>query len=383
MKRFLLLLGVFFWVCAAAFGAVAVRWTTAWGVYDHTAVDLTGNDNFLLNSYPAVWQLVYAGPDQMIDPPSLDNSANGWVSGDDVVLAVRTIPQGGGTAPEDGTTWDSYLSPQAGDPTFVHMSWVTNGFVYQRLYEGTPGPDSWYLNSPLLALNVEWEVWQPPEEFWLDSFDQGVKPDQQLSAAATGQTKLILTSGQQHLIRYDYDAPASSRTLNALIGQQVPPGSQFISMDVANQAYRPTITLDREGSWGPRGTTTLARGVAYFLRIPPPGGLVASNQYSVTLTGTTPTEATTITAAGNGFVSPLGYPYPVDRQWSATALFAAAPMGSTVYFWDSQQQFFAGGQKGAKGWMPAQANYTIKSGEGFFFTTPPGGAELNIVEPLP
>lgn len=286
-------------------------------------------------------------------------------------------------ASEDGTTWDSYLFLLAGDPTYVHMSWSTNGFVYQRLYEGTPGADSWYLNSPLLALNVAWSTPEPPQDFLLDSYFQGVKPDQQLSGAATGQTTLVLNSGKQHLIRYDYEVPASSRTLNALIGQQVPPGSQFISMDVVNQAYWPTITLDREGSWGPRGTTTLARGVAYWLRIPPQGGLVTSNQYAVTLAGTVPTTEKTLTAAGNGFISPLGYPYPQDKLFGQTALSAAAPANSTVYFWDPTNMYFMAGTKSLKGWMPAQANYTIKSGEGFFFKTPPGGAELNVVEPLP
>lgn len=384
MKRFLWWSCLFFWGCGAAFGGIAVRWATAWGVYDHTAGDLTGNDYFLLDSYSATWQLVYAGPNNSIDPPSLGNSVNGWVSGDDVVLAVRTIPLGGGTAPEDGTTWDSYLFFSSGsDPTYINMSWVTNGFVYQRLYEGPPGAGSWYLNSPLLALNPGWQEPQPPQDFWLDSFDQGVKPNQQFSAGNMGQTTLVLKSGMQHLIRYDYEFPAASRTLNALIGQQVPPGSQFIYMDVANQAYWPTITLDRQGSWGPRGTTTLARGVSYFLRIPPQGGLVASNQYSVTLAGYVPTTPATLTAAGNGFVSPLGYPYPTNKLFGQTALSAAAPANSMVFFWDPTNRYFTAGAKSLKGWMPAQANYTIQSGEGFFFKTPSGGAELNVVEPLP
>lgn len=202
-----------------------------------------------------------------------------------------------------------------------------------------------------------------------------------LPADSTGQTTLILGSGQQHLIRYDYDGSPPSTTLNALIGQQVPPGSQFIWMDVPGQAYWPTVTMDRHGSWGPQGSTTLYRGVAYWLRIPPPGGLVTSNQYSVTLGGTIPAEATTITAAGDGKFSPLGYPYPQDAVFGRTALAAAAPMGSIVYFWTGTA--FSGGSKSSKGWASAQSNQVIKTGEGFFFKTPSGAPELNVVEPLP
>ena len=344
---------------------------------------MTGNDHPLLGSYPAVWQLVYAGPDQVIDPPSLDNSANGWVSGDDVVLAVRNIPLGGGTAPEDGTMWETWLYWLGGEgPTYVNMSWVTNGFVYQRMYEGPPGPESWYLNSPLLALNVGWNPMESPQEFWLDSLFSGVKPDQQITSSSGGQTTLILNSGMQHLIRYDYEFPESSRTLNALIGQQVPPGSQFITMDVANQVYWPTITQDREGSWGPRGTTTLARGVAYWLRIPPVGGLVTSNQYVVTMSGTTPTTNTTQTVQPS-VINPLGYPYPVDRAWTSTAMATAIPNLSMVWFWDSAGGGLTMSQKSAKGaWMGLALTKQLQTGEGYFLQIP-GSTPLNVVEPLP
>lgn len=199
--------------------------------------------------------------------------------------------------------------------------------------------------------------------------------------AETGAVTLQLGSGREHLIRYDFDGAPANQTLENLIGQQVPPGSQFIAMDVANQAYWPTITQDSSGSWGPRGTSTLSRGVAYWLRIPPVGGFVTSNQYVVTLTGDVPTEATTITAAGNGKFSPLGYPYPVDSVFGRTALAAAAPMGSTVYFWTGAS--LSGGTKGSKGWAAAQSNQLVRPGEGFFLKTPSGSADLNVVEPLP
>ena len=367
---------------AVASGAIAIHWNTSWGVYDHTAVDLTGGDHFLLGSCSAKWQLIYAGPNNAIDPPNLGNAANGWTSGDDVVLGTRSIPLGGGLAPEDGTTWEQYLYLESGDPTYVNMSWTTNGYVYQRLYEGPLASGSWFVDSPLLALNTAWSFEQAPQMFWLDEDYQGVQPNQQYFEVPAGQTTLILSSGRQHLIRYDYEGEPADTTLSAQIGQQVPPGSQFIWMDVANQQYRSTVTLDRQGSWGPRGTTTLHRGVAYWLRIPPVGGLVTSNQYSVTLSGQDPTSPATLTAAANMAVSPLGYPYPSNKTFGTMAMSAAAPIGSYVYFWDAPSQLFYGGAKSSKGWAAAFSNKLVNAGEGYFFRNN-SAATLNVVEPLP
>jgi hypothetical protein len=381
VKQSLFILVVLFFVSATAMGQIAINWITGWGAYDHTATDLTGENNRLLDSYSAKWQLIYAGLDGIINPPDPTNAANGYVSGDDVVWATRSISQGGGTAPEDGTGWANYMGYTGGGSTvYANPSWTLNGFVYQRVYEGPPGPGSWYYDS---LLYVYYVGAGPPQTFMVDSVDMGFKPNNQLAMIQTGQTTLVLQSGKQHLICYDFMGSPSIMTLNAVIGQQVPPGSQFIRMDVANQAYFPTATLDREGSWGPAGYTTfLMRGVAYWLRIPPQGGWVTSNQYSVTLTGNIPTYATTLTAAPDGRVSPLGYPYPVDKLWGTTALSTAALINSSVYFWDVSNQVFYGGTKSAKGWSSAQSNRLVKAGEGFFFRNSSAN-ELSVIEPLP
>ena len=196
------------------------------------------------------------------------------------------------------------------------------------------------------------------------------------------QVTLDLNSGQQHLIRNDYEGAASNMSLAVLIGNQVPPGSQFIQFDTNAQAYLPTITQDRYGSWGPAGTTVLARGVAYWLRIPPQGGVVASNQYHVTLAGTIPAGDTTITVSSN--FNALGYPYPVDGIWGQTALAATCPNGSYVYFWDTTLQYFSSGVKSTKdgAWPPYMATKSLQAGEGFFFRLV-GTNVLNVVEPLP
>ena len=201
------------------------------------------------------------------------------------------------------------------------------------------------------------------------------------ASAQLPQVTLVLNSGQQHLIRNDYDGTASEMSLANLIGNQVPPGSQFIRFDSGTQAYLPTITQDRFGSWGPAGTTVLSRGVAYWLCIPPQGGLVSNSSYEVTLSGTTPSAATTIEAITN--YNAMGYPYPVDCIWSNTALAVACPNGSYVYFWNSEYTTFYGGQKSTKGtgWPPAVGG-ALEAGIGFFLK-PFGTNVVSVVEPLP
>jgi hypothetical protein len=73
----------------------------------------------------------------------------------------------------------------------------------------------------------------------------------------------------------------------------------------------------------------------------------------------------------------------VDKLFGQTALAAQSPANSMVYFWDPTNRVFSGSSKSLKGWMSAASNRVIKAGEGFFFKTPAGGAELNVVEPLP
>ena len=99
MKKVILALAVLSMGAMAAFGwtGVLVQWSTTYGVYDHTAVDLTGTSNYALDTYAMTWQLIYSG-DNVAGAPDLGNSANGWVSGDDQVFATRTLAQSVGGA---------------------------------------------------------------------------------------------------------------------------------------------------------------------------------------------------------------------------------------------------------------------------------------------
>ena len=206
------------------------------------------------------------------------------------------------------------------------------------------------------------------------SFEPGVQ-------AQTSQVTLVLNSGQQHLIRNDYEGSPSNMSLAVMIGNQVPPGSQFIQFDTNTQAYLPTITQDRYGSWGPAGTTVLSRGVAYWLRIPSQGGLVSNSAYEVMLSGTIPGSDTTIQVSTN--YNAFGYPYPVDCIWTNTALAVACPNGSYVYFWYPENNTFMGSMKSTKGtgWPPI-AGVTLEAGRGYFLR-PVGSNAVSVVEPLP
>lgn len=112
-----------------------------------------------MNGYSAIWQLIYAGASNVAyDPADWEQTGgvNGdYVTGDDVVWGQRNIPQGGGTAPQDGTVWDNWMTRQDGDPNYVNALWTTAaGSVYQRVFEGTPGPGTWYFETELVALDT-------------------------------------------------------------------------------------------------------------------------------------------------------------------------------------------------------------------------------------
>ena len=172
---------------SSAHAGVAVNWVVAYGAYDNEATNLTGNAHALLESQGATWQLVFAGPNHQIDAPDLSNGANGWAGGDDVVWAVRVLPQSvdrGAVTASDGTVWNYWMANESGVTIYEDLAWVTNGFVYQRVYQGTPAELGWYFDSALLALNTGYEgVPAFPQEFMADSIYHGFQPNRQASAS--------------------------------------------------------------------------------------------------------------------------------------------------------------------------------------------------------
>ena len=119
MKKFLLAISALAVATTVAMAGVGINWTVGYGAYAHDAPDTTGGAGALLDSYNALWQLIYAGGDDTINPPEADNVGTGYVTGDDVVWAERTIALGGGTAPEDSTSWNNWML-YTGGPVAVY-----------------------------------------------------------------------------------------------------------------------------------------------------------------------------------------------------------------------------------------------------------------------
>lgn len=199
-----------------------------------------------------------------------------------------------------------------------------------------------------------------------------------LALAQSSQVTITIGSGNMQLIRNDFIGPSSSMCLSNLIGGQVPPGSQFVSFDSSRQLYFPAITRDREGSWGPRGTTVLARGVAYWLGIPPQGGLVTSSQYQVTLTGDIPSSSTAMSCVPN--INAAGYPYPVATTWTNTQFAKTCRSGAWIGLWNPATKGFDFSMRGARSWSPA--TMTVQPGQGFFVNYS-GATPTNFTESLP
>ncbi|MBR4250694.1 MAG: PEP-CTERM sorting domain-containing protein [Kiritimatiellae bacterium] len=133
-----------------------VSWMVNWGVYTHDASDLvTTESGAVLDQYDVLWQLIYAGPNNTIDP--VDVSASGFVSGDDEVLGTRELSKG-------DAIFDNYLYLQEGvsyentvTPLTYSYSEDDPYYVYQRIYESQkPEAGTYYYESPLVKLDTDY-----------------------------------------------------------------------------------------------------------------------------------------------------------------------------------------------------------------------------------
>jgi len=179
MKKFVMALFALVLAVTVASAGVGITWTVTYGAYDHSALDVTGGTGALLDSYSAIWQLIYAGADNTINAPS-PTSPN-YVTGDDSMWAERTIALGGGTAPEDGTTWDNWMLYSGGTAAYEDLTWNTSGFVYQRVFEAPVSVGSYYYDSSLVAFDGTFTGGgQPLQDFPIDTPTAGFQPDAQV-----------------------------------------------------------------------------------------------------------------------------------------------------------------------------------------------------------
>lgn len=198
-----------------------------------------------------------------------------------------------------------------------------------------------------------------------------------LASAATAQTNVVLSrnavgyvkidliaTNKLHLIRNDFVGLGAPIAISNALAS-LPVGTEVILWDRIGQTYRPAIVRTVFG-WGVGGSNRLNRGEAFFLRTPN----TATNVQTIPLffmgevpdKFTAPTSTLT-TATGLGLD---GYPYPVQRQWTNTALAQILPVGSEIIIWnETNQSYNAAIIRTVFGWGAAGNALQIRPGQGF------------------
>ena len=205
MKKILISLFALAVAATVASAGIGISWgTTDWGEYHD------GGGSPILAANSVLWQLIYAGSDNAIDPihndgvnPAMESQA-AWVAndylrpgGDDQLIADRIIPMGGGTA-ADGTEWSDWLILQSGSTVFVDPTWSQAGFVYQRVFESaTPlAGSTYFFETGLVLLDTSYPQSPPsPQVFNVGPLGEGFVPNQQAYAVPEPATMSLLGLG--------------------------------------------------------------------------------------------------------------------------------------------------------------------------------------------
>lgn len=174
MKK-LIVLALVACFAASAFAGVGIDWNSqSPGIFWNGATGASAKNeeaDLALNHSDLLWQLIYAGADGEANDIDIKNSADGYVSGDDVVWAERTIYQNkegkaynedlANTA-SDGTQWKVSGRYSEGNTRYVDLAWNTAGSVYMRVFGGTPGEGTYYLQTALAALDLSYASTMSP-----------------------------------------------------------------------------------------------------------------------------------------------------------------------------------------------------------------------------
>ncbi len=347
---------------ALARGGVSIRTYVGFGLYPYGATnttDTTPGTGLLANngSGRALMQLIFAGADNMIgdgsDIADMDNAANGYVAGDDVVWQSRILETG--VDDVDGWGFTSTLPAPHTD-----LAWTTAGFVFVRVFQDeTPHLGEAFLDSGLLALDAAYiNPAMPPQNLTITgALDSRF-------AETTSVTRTV-GPGQWDLMT----VPLIADPTNAFgaLAANVPAGT-------AVYFYDPGLSVFVGGSKSAKGwpaaqsNRLVLPGESFFL------SAESTTGHELTIEGEVPPGPVTNQVYERW--SALGYPFPDEVPWTDTSLASNLPVGSLVYFWDSGRGMLNTYRKGppAKGgWGPA-SNRIVYPGDGFIVRQPPGSA---------
>ena len=178
MKKLISLMTILIIASSVAMAGV-VQWYVPYGIYPNNATDLETTDDGtgILSQFDVLWQLISAGDNLVADPVDLSSST--LVSGDDEVWGSRLL-----TSSDSGIfdewLYTRYQGQTASDPLPYTYSESDPCYVYQRVFELTPGSEkpvegSYYYQSDLLLLDTEYD--NGTQVFALaESEEIGVKP---------------------------------------------------------------------------------------------------------------------------------------------------------------------------------------------------------------
>ncbi len=162
MKKVLIAAVALMMGASLSLAGMGIQWSNGGGWMAEYGGDVDAGP-FVLDNNNVIWQLIYAGADNVANAPDL--SKDNYLGGDDSMLANREIEKGGGTA-ADGTQWDNYLMQLDGDVLYQDLDWNTSGFVYERIWQGTPSVEDggYYFDSGLLEINTAYVTGSPSQE---------------------------------------------------------------------------------------------------------------------------------------------------------------------------------------------------------------------------
>ena len=159
MKKILMAIFALAIATTGAMAGIGVSWSTGGGWGED------GSSGAILDSSSVLWQLIYAGVDNLIDPADGNNGANGFVSDDDIVWDSRTMGQSVGGADvtaSDGTVWNNWMQPVSGDTMYLSGWNTANSYVYQRVFNSdTPINGTLYYDSSLTLVVLNFDAGAP------------------------------------------------------------------------------------------------------------------------------------------------------------------------------------------------------------------------------